>query len=111
MWKILPYIFVGALTIDSAQINLKAQAIGSTRPSESPISEYIEITQKRLLTIVVTNRVSVKPPYQSFEATIINQIPRPVSWRDGKTYEGLTNLSFSPIPPKAIWLKPGALPT
>jgi len=59
---------------------------------------------------VVTNRVSVKQPYQTFHATIVNQIPRPVCWRDGKTYEGITNLIFFPSSARAVWLKPGTAP-
>jgi len=105
--KILICVFIGWLMVGFAQTNLNNQASSfSTELNQGTASEYIEITQKRLLTVIVTNRISVKPPYQSFYATIINQVPRPVCWRDGKTYEGLTNLIFFPTSPNGSWLKP-----
>ena len=101
--------FVGiGLLICFVPINLEAQVAGSTRSNEGQISDYIEITQKRLLTIVVTNSNSTKPPYQAYFATIINQVPRPVCWLDGKTYRGITNVIFFPTPPAGVWLKIGA---
>ena len=102
------YLFLVWLIINSAPFNLKAQTIGLAQSSEVQNSEYIEISQKRLLTIIVTNRNSAKPPHQPYYATIINQVPRPVCWLDGRTYKGLTNVSFFPTPPTGVWLKIGA---
>jgi transglutaminase-like putative cysteine protease len=58
----------------------------------------------------VTNRVSVPLAQQDFHFRIVNQIPRPVCWLDGKEYKGLTNLRFFPAPAKVVTLKAGTDP-
>ncbi|HEY4415590.1 MAG TPA: transglutaminase-like domain-containing protein [Verrucomicrobiae bacterium] len=89
----------GWMALSLVPVHLRAQPA-----SEFQNPEYIQVSQRRLLTIIVTNSVTAN---QNYDTTIIERIPRPVPWRDGKTYEGLTNLSFTPSPPGGIWLKPG----
>lgn len=96
------YLLAAAFLVCNAA--LQAQIEKAKPASEFQNSDYIEISKKRLLTISVTNYIVAK---QNFHATIINQIPRPVPWRDGKSYEKLTNVSFSPYVPAVVWVKPG----
>jgi hypothetical protein len=106
--NLLGSVFVICLIFAFTQSTLEGQGVDTNRAIGGANPEYIEITQKRLLTIIVTNRNSAKPPSQAYYATIINQVPRPVCWLDGRTYKGITNVSFFPKQPAGVWLKIGA---